>query len=378
MTDRWGPPVARTALVAEGASTRSLGERGPGADRARIGMLALPRPIVYRALPEDVPPPFGRGATDGKRQVVGLFCPVELGELPRGQSYGSVEVEVALPTGCRAVAFPDAPADVTGRYAERFLQTFRPPTDGRLERALVAHALVEAPADAVVLSGEVSVRAVVHRSVARFVQSVSATSERSLAFAEGIPDRPTVGAGRAVRLVVSVDVRGYGTRGIEDGERTQNRLASVLDRAREATETAVDDRQEGGDSLMLVFPPGIDEITVLRRFHAALVSGLAEVNLELNEQAAMRVRLGVDRGLTVRAGLGWAGQAPVVAGRLRDAPQARTATATAHVVMTVSDPVHRDVFREPGAVPAGDAFQQIDVEIPEKAFSARAWLHTDY
>jgi hypothetical protein len=26
-------------------------------------------------------------------------------------------------------------------------------------------------------------------------------------------------------------------------------------------------------------------------------------------------------------------------------------------------------------VPAGDAFQRIDVEIPEKAFSARAWLH---
>jgi hypothetical protein len=152
----------------------------------------------------------------------------------------------------------------------------------------------------------------------------------------------------------------------------------VADRARAATGAEVDDRQEQGDGLMFVFPPGVDESAVLRDFYVELAAQLREVNLDLAASSALRLRVGVERGLTVRGGTGWTGAGPVVAGRLRDSPPARAAlsdTPEAHFVLTASDSLYRDVFGDRGRVPASDSFRRAEVDMPEKGFTATAWVH---
>jgi hypothetical protein len=368
-----GKAFAHVDLVSDGA-----GERGSTGSRQILAGITISAPLLYRALPEDVPVPIQRRLQDGEVQVVGLVCALELDRLTRGKTYGPIRVEVVLPRECRAVALPDLPSDTPGLYGSRIRRTFDDTAQGR---NVVVHAVVEAPVDLVDLDCELSCQVEVRRSIGRRVHVLPAVTEKCLRFAEPIPtggSESIQSGGRAVRLAVSIDMQAYGDLDPGASERAQDRLAKVTDRARAATGAAVDDRQEAGDGLMFVFPPGIDEKAVLRAFYAELAAGLREENLDLNEAAAVRLRVGVERGLTLHGGTGWTGPGPVVAGRLQGCRPARDALAAApkaSFVLIASDSLYRDVFSERGRVPPAESFTRTEVSIPEKRFAATAWIH---
>lgn len=356
------PPeiMAHADLVASG-------DRGAGAGR-RLVKIAIRRPVLYPGNPADV------GNThwsndDSTTRLVGLVCAVELEKLPRGQEYGRLDVTVTLPSGCQVVAFPDQMATTTGLYAHEFTQSFDRPQD---DRSLVAQAIVQVPHDMRELVGEQCCRVEIRRSFARYVKRLTAEMEKTVPFAEQVPD-----GGRAVRLVVSADMKAYSGRGPGGSQRAQERLATVSERACAATGVVMDGRQYGGDSFMFVFPPGVDESVILRTFYMELAAGLREVNLDLNAEAAIRLRVGADRGLTVRGGTGWTGDAPVTAARMSDCPAAREALAKndADLVLVVSDSLYRDVFSDRGRVPSSESFSSCEVHIPQKNFTANAWIH---
>ena len=351
--------LARVGLVASG-------DRGLTGTQKRLTMVSLRRPMLYRARPEDVPAAIHQ---DAATRLVDLVCAVELDTLPRGQEYGSLNITVALPARCRVVAFPDGPPDSPGLYAHEFSQAFDRPRAGR---TFVIRAVVEVPRDMVDLVGELSCQVEIRRLIGRVVNKVLTVMEKAVHFTERVPE-----GGRAVRLVVSADMKAYSGRDPGGSERAQERLAKVSDRASLATGVAPEDRQYGGDSFMFIFPPGIDESAVLRAFYAELAAGLREVNLDLSADAAVRLRVGADRGLTVRGGTGWTGEGPITAARLSDCPAAREAltTSTADFVLAVSDSLYRDVFSERGATPSADSFTSADVLIPKKNFTATAWIH---
>ena len=355
--------LARVDLVAE-----AKGGRGYPTDRPRLAVVELRRPLLYPVRPRDVGAEIGRRAADGAAQLVGMVCAVELDAPPRGRSYGPLDLDVWLPSSCRVVAFPGAPAGVRGLYGNAFSRRFAP-ADGP---TFVVDAVVEVPPGVVDLTGEMSCHVAVRRSLGGRVHVVSTETEKTIPFAERI------GSPRAVRLVVAVDVQAYSARDPGATERAQDRLAKVVDQAIDATRSTAEDRQEGGDSLMVVFPPGIDERAVLDAFYREFTAGLRETNLDLDADAAIRLRVGADRGLTVRAGSGWTGQGPITAARLRDCPPARAVLRDqpdVPFVLTVSDSLYRDVFSERGRTPVPESFRRVAVDMAEKGFTATAWTH---
>lgn len=438
MSDTVDEPWTTTEVLAQVSLTAEGAVRGsdPTIGGQRQAAVTLGRPLVYPVSPEELSVPLRRRAENAGVRFVGTLWPIELDELPRGRAYTALCLMVSLPgAGYRAVSLradqeamelldggtevvtapvpsglrrlmacrpsrlgrlgrpmsvldsadgrrhASADTRASGLSTERFSWAVDAPGGGRLaERTFVAHALVEAPAEADELTGRLSCRVTVRRSMGRFVRLVEAVMTEATPFAERIGglQPPPVDLGRAVRLVISIDLRGYGRHDPGGTERAQRRLAEVLERARTATGVASEDRQEGGDSVMFVFPPGIDEGAVLRRFYAELVSAVSTMNVDLGDHAALRLRVGIDRGLTQRAGTGWSGPVPTTVTRLRDAPPARDALAgspSAHLVFTVSDVIYRDVFSERGRVPAADSFRRVEVDIPEKNFNTTAWIH---
>jgi hypothetical protein len=356
--------LARVDLVAEAA-----GERGESEGKSRpLGHVKLRKPFLYPARADDLPIPARRRVEQGATQLVGFFGAAELEPLPRGRTYGEVELTVTLPESCRVVAFPDGGSDSSGLYGNTFSQT----CDAQEEPAPLAYAIIEVPRGEVELTGRLECRAVVRRSLNSRVHLLRTVTRNSVSFSEPIK------GGRAVRLVVSADIQAYSGRDPGGTQRAQERLAKVMYQAGHATGCEIEDQQEGGDSFMVVFPPGIDERTVLVAFYAELASGLRDVNVDLSTDAAIRLRVGADRGLTLRGSSGWTGHGPITAARLRDCRQARDVLEQSDdvpFVFTVSDCLYRDVFSEHGQVPAPRSFLRADVDVPGKGFSTTAWIH---
>ena len=364
MIDDQTPAIlAHLDLVTEGA-----GERGRATGRQILSGITLSTPTLYRSRPEDVDAPPRRHVADTGAQLVGFHCSAQLDRLPTGHAYGPLDIEVDLPPSCRVVAFPDAPSAATGQGGSRFTQSF----DVGDDRTFAAHALVAVPADMGELRVQLTCRVEVRRRIFRYVHVLPVYTEKGATFAQRIP------SGRAVRLVLSIDMKNYSGHDSGGTERAQERLAKVADRARLATEASVEDRQEQGDGIMFVFPPGIDESSVLRAFYAELAAQLREVNLDLSAAAAVRLRVGVDRGLTLRGHSGWTGRGPTTAARLqgcREAREALDAAPGAPFVLTVSDALYRDAFGDHGHVPAAESFAAVEAHVPEKGFAERAWIH---
>jgi hypothetical protein len=189
---------------------------------------------------------------------------------------------------------------------------------------------------------------------------------------------PRQHVGSVIRLFVAIDLVSVGQRGPSGIGRAQQGIGEVVDRATEATGAELDDRREHGDGLQLAFRPVDDERAVLRAFYSELLAALREYNRDLRPEAALRLRVGIDRGLFDRSSLGWGGAAPIVSARLRDSAQARMAleeNPNALFVLVVSDMLYRDIFRDPGDELFGTTFTRIAIEDTGKGFYGLAWLH---
>lgn len=185
---------------------------------------------------------------------------------------------------------------------------------------------------------------------------------------------------RIRRLCISVDVERYSRWGLADQSAAQNGLDAVLDEAcaTAGLERATWSRQDAGDGELAVLPPGIDEQRTINAFVRELRGSLYRYNRRLNDDARLRVRVAMHVGMTQVAGLGFAGPAPVVAARLRDAAAVRRAMAEhpdADFVLVISQPLYEDHVGNDHPDLSADMFTRIRVDDPAKDFVADAWVH---
>jgi hypothetical protein len=359
--DEWPlGPAERVELV---STDHAL--RGPGEERAVLSAITFFAPLAHATDWRDTT------AVPHETRRIELRYGVELDFPLSGTTYRTAEVSVNLPEDCRVVAAPGDPSAEQRLGGRRFRQHLDRPEGGRTIRTRL---IVEIPADRIHLVGSMTCGVNLRRSVGARWHGIPAVAAKEASFSTDVSGQH---AGSAVRLFLAADLVGFGLRGPMGSGRVQRGVAEVLDRATRATGVELDDRQEQGDGLQLAFSPAVDERAVLRAFHLELVSALREHNRDLTPEAALRLRVGIDRGLSDRNSLGWDRAAPIVAARLRDCAQARAAMADtkAPLVLVVSDPMFRDVFRDPDHEPSGDTFTEIVVEDPGREFSATAWLH---
>ena len=304
MTDDDPAPeiLAHVDLVARGRASRGR----PTAEQVLAGM-ALDMPLLPGA-PRGRPEPIRSRVADAGTQLVGLICAVRLDPLPSGRRYGPLVVEVALPPTCRVVALPDAAPGGAELYGSRVCQTFevgerRTFARTRSWRCRPAPWSSRASWPAASRSGAVtSGRCAV----------VALSTAKATAFRAHVP------AGRAVRLVVALDMKGY------SGPTPPAPSAPRTGWGRWWTGPVPVHRRRGrgpagaGGRADGVFPPGIDRARCCGPSTTSSAR-LREVNLDLGEAAAVRLRVGVDRGLTRRRATGWTGPGPITAGRLRTA-----------------------------------------------------------
>jgi hypothetical protein len=195
-----------------------------------------------------------------------------------------------------------------------------------------------------------------------------------------VPSRRSARADKPrVRLCLAADIEHYSRFGNPEAMLAQERLVRVLRHARAhagVAESAV--VTEGrGDSEFAILPEGLDETRVVPLLIEGMAAALRDVNRGLDDHQRLRIRMAMDRGLLTPSVNGWVGSATIAVHRLLDSPPLRSALASAdgadHVVM-VSRTLFQDVVRHGYRGLTPGAFTEIDVTIPGKGFSERAWL----
>jgi hypothetical protein len=136
--------------------------------------------------------------------------------------------------------------------------------------------------------------------------------------------------------------------------------------------------QQGGDGELAVLPPGTSERTVAARLAPIVDHLLRAHNQRLAPAARIRLRLAVHQGLVHLDGAnGFPSEAAVHVCRLVDSPQLKTALRAfpaANVALIVSDSLYREVITHYRDL-RPDQFAEVVAEIPEKDFTATAWIY---
>ncbi|MFC7277565.1 hypothetical protein ACFQS1_26525 [Paractinoplanes rhizophilus] len=182
------------------------------------------------------------------------------------------------------------------------------------------------------------------------------------------------------RVLVAADMESYSKRNNVLQHRAQVAFRRVMD---DATTAVGLDRvdwliQQGGDGELAILPPRTSERTVAARLAPVADRLLREVNQGLAPEAKVRLRLAVHQGLVHLDGAnGFPSEAVVHVCRLADSPQLKQALRAfpdANVALIVSDSVFHEVIEHYRDL-RPDQFAEIRAEIPDKGFSATAWIH---
>jgi hypothetical protein len=182
------------------------------------------------------------------------------------------------------------------------------------------------------------------------------------------------------RLCLAVDVEGYSKRLMPDQYDLQNRLLFTMSQGCLAAGVKPGrcDRQNSGDGQILVFPPGIDEKTVMPRLILGLLTALHRVNEPTGPCGRVRLRISLGEGAVQTAPNGFVSKAVESVCRVLDSDQLRKTLAgrpSAEAAVAVSDGLYQDkVAQGWGGLPAAD-FQRALVSVPKKNFSTYAWIH---
>ncbi|MFE7835015.1 hypothetical protein ACFU53_02745 [Streptomyces sp. NPDC057474] len=423
--------------------------KGPDGERPppdRLGGVSLGRPLGY-ALP--VPADGGTPPTRPHRDVL-LCFPFDLEELPYGRAYRQVTLAVRFDDGPHALALHPAPGTTAGDGAEvaafglgrdRLRWTFRAPgrsgalrPDGRW-----AQAVVRLPADAVEVSGRLSLETVTVQPVlggafrrreattpydtpfrlrtdetwlaatppaydaalpgawALAGYADSSPPDSSPPYADGVPvgaDGASAYGGASTtdvpggeehelppgvrRLCLAVDIEKYSARDNADMVRLQRVLLRTLRSAcaRAGVGWERCGRQAQGDGYLLVLEPGIDESRVV----PALLDGLAAGLAAGNAFAPVRMRASLHQGIVHEADSGYAGSAVVALFRVLDSAPVRRTLADSpevHLVAAFSDPLYQDLVAASGYEGlSAEGFRRAEVRIEAKNFSSVAWIRT--
>src|SRR5262245_61955649 len=118
--------------------------------------------------------------------------------------------------------------------------------------------------------------------------------------------------------MVAVDVKGYGGATDRRQGAIQEGLLRVLDEAAARARLARPGwgRQPGGDGELAVLPETEPEPAVVYEFPRALRDAVRRHNLDLREDARLRLRLAIHFGTAVPARNGYLGKGPVEVSRL--------------------------------------------------------------
>jgi hypothetical protein len=418
-----GDVLAQVDLLAPSALRDGAGTQWLTEATALVGS-----PWLYRLDPAELPPPLRARAASGGVEYIGALFRYDLSAAPAGRRYRGVTFTVAISTpGTVAVSLnasddaldvlvgPGAPvvqlpmptrwlsaagsrpghrgltlsggrlgAELDGLFRGTFSWTFSATRRQPLPRFFAMHAVLEAPAGLSTVDGTVGLAVRSARPMAGGLHYIDAETRTLVGFSEPVAAAVAgtggggngADAGRAVRLFIATDVRDYSRRGADAHRAAQRRLVDAVEQAAAAVGARPDDMQKGGDSVLVVFPPGLDEIAAVPRFYAALRGALRAVNAELADAHRVRLRVGMDHGHSGRAAAGWDGQPAIAASRLRDSAPARQALTSdpgLDFVLIVSAPFYEDVIRELAGPPGPDTFVRVPVRV--KTYESQAWLH---
>jgi hypothetical protein len=183
-----------------------------------------------------------------------------------------------------------------------------------------------------------------------------------------------------VRLCLAADIERFSRFANPDAVAAQERLVACLARARR--HAGIDEElvimQEAGDGQFAILPLGLDESVVIPRLVEGLRDALADANAGADDQRRIRVRIALHRGHVAPGANGWIGNATIAVHRLLDSAPARAALAehlAADFALIVPDSLFTDVIAHHYGRLAPESFEPVDVEIPAKAFTERAWVH---
>jgi hypothetical protein len=151
-------------------------------------------------------------------------------------------------------------------------------------------------------------------------------------------------------LVIAVDIEGFSKLDTLGQTLIQQRLSRTLSAAADHARLDRDSwyRQARGDGELAVVPMTVDPSWVVAHFTEQLITALAHQHSAPDAQPLLRLRVAMHLGTMSMSEFGPAGDAPIVACRLLDAPVVRRALATeraSDLVLAISDRLYHDVVR---------------------------------
>jgi hypothetical protein len=196
----------------------------------------------------------------------------------------------------------------------------------------------------------------------------------------GAPAALPNGHDPSVRLCLAVDIERYSRFRTPEAVRAQERLLQVVTRMCRHAGIRDDqaEAQPAGDGQFVVFQPGLDDSTVIPALVYGLELALAEVNNDLNERARLRLRVALHRGHLHLGTNGYAGVASIAVHRILDSQPARRTLGEhpeADFALIVPDSLYGDVIAHGYGLLWPSRFAPVDVEMPAKDFSERAWVY---
>ncbi|MEU0878597.1 hypothetical protein ABZ345_08375 [Lentzea sp. NPDC005914] len=334
------------------------------------------------------------GATPAADHTVALRLAVTFGPLPEGWEYAVAFVRGRL-TPATTVLDLGGPQEVTtsvsGLGESAFSWYLGDFEHGRLpDEPLVVHAVV--PAERHEREVELTVRVDGsfrrprfpvrrHLDHARAAEpwTFRLTLPADHAAAEPKP-AAAVPVNGAIRLCVAADIEKYSRFHNLEAMRAQERFVELMRRARAhaGIDEAEVDRESAGDSEYAILPAGLDETVVVPRLLAGFDRAARAVNNDLNDHARLRVRVALDRGLVTPSVNGWVGRSTIAVHRLLDSEPVRAALADhpdRDCAIIVSDTIYQDVARHGYEGMSPGEFSEALVNLPNKNFTERAWLH---
>jgi hypothetical protein len=368
------------------------------------------RPLLYPASEEDLPILIRRRSRAGGHRYYGMLLAFDLDRLPEDHCYTQVEFSVRL-SDERIVAVglehdlapPSMPLPraaqsrsgwldrlrqsgmlqvaVSGLQSPRFGWAYSDSAGGALEPcSYTMHAWLETPHETAEVAGTLRVEATISRTLFGYSARHAAESSNMVSFAEPLTGKYGVDEPGSVRLCAAVDVERYSRHPNERAERTQHRLVSVLERTldhAQVNESQIE-VQEQGDGRFIILPAAIDESKVIPAIVQGLLLALKEVNADLSQDARLRLRVALDRGLVKRGPNGYIGSTAINVHRLLDAAQTRKALSghpSSDFALVVSDHLYRDVVSHGYGDLDPELFWKVSAEVSSKNFSEPAWLY---
>jgi hypothetical protein len=179
-------------------------------------------------------------------------------------------------------------------------------------------------------------------------------------------------------LCLAADIKSWSNRLVPEQIRAQQALVTVTRAACREAGVPEEIVQQTGDGVLVIPPSGIDENRVIPDYVRGLRTALYQENRLLADDAKIRLRLALTSGMVTSGAAGFAGVAIIEVFRLLDSAPARRAleeNPASELAVIVSAHLYRDVVQHGFRDLRPEEFWPVDCSIPDKGFSASAWVY---